>query len=147
MTLVELAVVIAIIGIVTMMAAPRFYNMISTLRARGAADQLVSDVAYTRLNAVRNGRTASLTISGGNSYSMVVENTDGSTFRTLRTVNVASSYPGTTLAGESGNGRIAFDSRGMLRSNSTSGVTVSRGGRSQRLLVNAVGRVIRDTIR
>jgi len=143
MTLIELAVVVAIIGVIAMIAMPRFYNMVSTLRARGAADQLATDIAYTRLNAVRNGRTASLTVNG-TQYTIAVENEDGTTFKSLRTVDLASTYSGTTVTVTGGNGRIAFDSRGMLRANSASEFAVIRGDRRQRLTVNAIGKVFRE---
>ena len=137
-------VVVIIVGLIAAMAVPRFTNYVSTLRVGGAANQIASDIAYTRMLAVREGRTASLTLSGTN-YSIVVENTDGSVRRTLRTVKVANTYSGTTLTGEGGNGRVAFDSRGMLKSNSTSAITMSRLGRRQRLTISAIGRVTRDT--
>jgi prepilin-type N-terminal cleavage/methylation domain-containing protein len=143
-TLVEMMVVVIIIGLVSAMAIPRFTNWVSALRVGGAANQIASDVAYTRMMAVREGHTASMTLSG-TTYTIVVENTDGSVRRTLRTVKVANTYSGTTVTGEGGNGRVAFDSRGMLKSNSTSAITMSRLGRSQRLTISAIGRVTRET--
>ncbi len=143
MTLVELAVVVVIAGVIIMLAIPRYLNLVSYLRSQGAANQLVSDIAYARMTALREGRTTSLTISS-TQYTIVVENSDQTVFKTLRTVDVASTYSGTTLTADGGNGRIAFDSRGMLRSNSTAGVTLARGSRSQHLALNATGRVIRD---
>jgi prepilin-type N-terminal cleavage/methylation domain-containing protein len=144
MTLIEIAVVVAIMGVLAVMAMPRFLNLVSYLRSQGAANQLVSDIAYTRMSALREGRTASLTISGTR-YTIVVENADATVFKTLRTVDLESSFSGTTLAADGGTGRIAFDSRGMLRSTSATGVTLARGGRSQHLSLNATGRLIRDT--
>jgi hypothetical protein len=119
-------------------------NWVSALRVGGAAGQLTADIAYTRMLAVREGRTAALTLSGTN-YTIVVENSDGSVRRTLRTVKVASTYAGTTVTGSGGNGRVAFDSRGLLKANSTSEITLSRLGRQQRLTISSIGRVIRET--
>jgi Tfp pilus assembly protein FimT len=143
-TLVELVVVVAIMGLISAMAIPRFTNYVAALRARGAANQLVSDIAYTRMMAVREGRTTSLT-AAANVYTIVVENTDGSVRRTLRTVRVQNSFAGTTLTGDAGNGRVAFDSRGVRTGNSTAGFTLARLGRSQHLTISAIGRVTRDT--
>jgi Tfp pilus assembly protein FimT len=137
-------VVVIIVGLIAAMAVPRFTNYVSTLRVGGAANQIASDIAYTRMTAVREGRTASLTVSG-TTYTIVVENTDGSVRRTLRTVKVANTYAGMTITGDGNNGRLAFDSRGVLKANSTGGVTLSRLGRSQHLTVSSIGRVIRDT--
>jgi Tfp pilus assembly protein FimT len=143
-TLVEIMVVVIIMGLISAMAIPRFANYVSSLRVGGAAGQLTADIAYTRMMAVREGRTASLTLTDS-SYVIAVENTDGSVFRALRTVMVQNTYAGTTLAGDGGNGRVAFDSRGLLRPNSTAAITVSRLGRSQRLAISGIGRVIRET--
>lgn len=142
-SLVEMMVVVIIIGIVAAMAVPRFTNWVSALRVDGAASQLAADIAYTRMMAVREGRTASLTLSGTD-YTIVTENPDGTVRRPLRTVKVANTYAGTTVTGEGGNGRVAFDSRGVLKSNSTSAITLARLGRSQRLRISAIGRVTRD---
>jgi type II secretion system protein H len=142
-SLVEMMVVVIIIGIVAAIAVPRFTNWVSALRVDGAASQIAADIAYTRMMAVREGRTASLTLSGTD-YIIATENTDGTVRRTLRTVKVANTYAGTTVTGAGGNGRVAFDSRGVLKANSTSAITLSRLGRSQRLNISAIGRVTRD---
>jgi len=43
---------------------------------------------------------------------------------------------------------VAFDSRGILKSaTSTTGITATRGDRSQRLGITLTGRVTRDTAR
>jgi prepilin-type N-terminal cleavage/methylation domain-containing protein len=142
-TLIEVMIVVAIIGLLSAMAFPRFTNWASALRAKGAANQTAADISYTRMAAVREGRTAALTVNG-NTYTITVENTDGTTFKTLRTVRIQDSYPGTTI-GTTGGTRIAFDSRGMRKDGSSSTVTLTRDGRSQRLQVSIIGRVIRDT--
>jgi type II secretion system protein H len=142
-SIIEIMVIVMIIGLLAAMAIPRFGNLAASLRSRGAADQIAADIAYTRMSAVREGRTAVLTVTG-NTYTMTVENTDGSTFKTLRTVRIRDSYTGATIA-TAGSARIAFDSRGMLKSGSATSVTVTSDSRSQRLLISLIGRVLRDT--
>jgi Tfp pilus assembly protein FimT len=139
----EIMIVVLVVGLVAAMAFPRFANLSSSLRSRGATNQLAADIGYTRMMAVREGHTASLTIAGNN-YTIAVENTDGSVRRTLRTVRIQDSFNGTTLAADGGNGRFAFDSRGVLKSNSGAGVTVTQGSRTQHITVTAIGRVTRD---
>jgi prepilin-type N-terminal cleavage/methylation domain-containing protein len=141
-TLMEIMIVVAIIGLLSAMAFPRFANWTSALRAKGAASQVAADIAYTRMTAVREGRTAVLTVNGNN-YTMTVENPDGTVFKTLRTVRVQDSYPGTTI-GTTGGTRIAFDSRGMRKDGSGSTLTLTRNDRSQTLQVTIIGRVVRD---
>jgi len=147
-TLMEMMVVVIIIGLLLASAGPRMYNYVSAMRAGSAASQLAADIAYARMMAVREGHTAVLTLTDATTYTITVENTDGTLFRTLRTERLANSFPGTTLAGDGGVGRVAFDSRGILKSaTSTTGITVTRGDRSQRLAITLTGRVTRDTAR
>jgi prepilin-type N-terminal cleavage/methylation domain-containing protein len=141
-TLVELSVVTAIIGILAVLALPRFFNYVSALRSSGAASQVTADITRARMTAVREGRTTSLTVNGTTGYTLAVENTDGSVNRTLRSVSLTSSYPGISIT--SSGGKISFDSRGLLKSG-TGTVTLKRGGRTQTLTINAVGRVRRES--
>lgn len=140
----EVMIVVVIIGIVAGIVVPRMYNYVSTLSAGGAASELAADIAYTRMTAVREGHTTSLTVTTPSVYTIQVENTDGSLLRSLRTVRFGVMYPGTTVAGEAGNGRVAFDSRGLLKNGSTTALTMTRGSRSQKLTISAIGRIIRE---
>jgi prepilin-type N-terminal cleavage/methylation domain-containing protein len=142
-SLLEVMMVIVIGGLLASMAIPRFANLTSAWRSMGATSQVAADIAYTRMMAVREGRTVSMTIAS-NVYTIVAENTDGSARRTLRTVRIQDNFPGTTLAVDGGVGRFAFDSRGVLKANSGTGITVARNSRSQHLAVTAIGRVTRD---
>jgi Tfp pilus assembly protein FimT len=145
-TLIELAIVVIIMGVLAALTIPRFSNFIAAIGARSAASEVVSDISTARMTAVREGRTTSLTVNGTSTgYTLVVENTDGSVLRTLRAVSLTSTYNGTTITGDNGNKRIAFDSRGLLKTGSTAGVTLKRGSRSQHLTISSIGRVIRDS--
>jgi Tfp pilus assembly protein FimT len=140
----EMMVVVIIIGLILAMAGPKMFNYVSAMSAGSATSQLSADIAYTRMMAVREGRTAVLTLTDATTYTITVENLDGSVFRTLRTVRLANNFPGTTLTGDGNVGRLAFDSRGILKANSATGVTVTRGERTQRLAITLIGRVTRD---
>jgi prepilin-type N-terminal cleavage/methylation domain-containing protein len=143
-TLMEMMVVVIIIGLLMAAAGPKMFNYVSARSTGSVANQLAADIAYTRMMAVREGRTAVLTLTTTTTYTITVENLDGSVFRTARTVRISDSFPGTTLAGDGGVARLAFDSRGILKANSATGVSVTRGERTQRLAVTLVGRVTRD---
>ncbi|HYJ78602.1 MAG TPA: GspH/FimT family pseudopilin [Longimicrobiaceae bacterium] len=139
-SLVELVVVVSLMGIVAMLAAPRFANLVSVLRTRGAMDQVAGDLAFTRMAAVRAGRTASLRFDGA-TYMVTLDN-GAVAYDTLRTMSFTREYPGVYLSSTSS--RIAFDSRGVLRDNAAQSVTIVRNGRIKTLRISSVGRIYRD---
>ncbi|MEO5734650.1 MAG: GspH/FimT family pseudopilin [Rubrivivax sp.] len=55
-TLIELMVVIAIAGVLLLLAAPSFRDMIQMQRLRGASAQFVTDMQFARSQAVAQGR-------------------------------------------------------------------------------------------
>lgn len=132
--------VVAIIGLVAAITGPRFANLVSALRSRGAADQLAADLAWSRMTAVREGRTVSVRFASTTQYSVTVDN-GAAILRTLRSRNLANDFPGTTVT--SSDARVAFDSRGLLRAG-TATVTVARGARTRTLRVSPVGRIYRE---
>lgn len=144
-TLVEMLLVLVIAGIMAALAGPSFVTWIRTITSRGAADQLATDLALARVQAVRNGQTASIRITDADTYVVTMDAADGSVARTLKTVHVADGQPGTTLAPAAG--RVAFDSRGLLRGglSTTQAITVSRGSVSRTVEISVVGRILRET--
>ncbi len=66
-SLVELIVVIIIVGIISVLAIPRWFGDTNTLSSE--TDRLVNTILYIQEMAVSNGKTAYLTIDGtANSY-------------------------------------------------------------------------------
>lgn len=58
----EMMIVIAVFGIMAMMAMPRWEAVLAHIRTRGAAARVAADLAYTRQIAARTGRRARLEI-------------------------------------------------------------------------------------
>jgi type IV fimbrial biogenesis protein FimT len=137
-TLPELMLVVAIMGIMAAMAGPRMFRWIQTVGQRGAANQVVADLQYARVQAVRQGQTVSLRIDNATTYRVTVDDGNGDAVRTLKTMNLGLSYRDAAL--DPASGRIAFDSRGMLRTD-LNGVTVARGDMSRTVNVSTVGRI------
>jgi len=74
-TLIELLVVIALLGILLGLAAPSFTDMIARQRVRSSADALVTDIAFTRSEAVARRqpvRIAFDTLDGADCYAIYV---------------------------------------------------------------------------
>lgn len=139
-TLAELLIVIVIVGIGSAIAVPRLSNFIRHLSARSAVSTVVSDLSLARIQAVREGRTVSVRVTGPSAYSVTVDQ-GVNIVRTLKTVNVAGSQKNVTLAPNPT--IISFDPRGMLRAGSGSEVRVVRGTLVDTVTISAVGRVYR----
>jgi type II secretion system protein H len=144
-TLTELLVVIVIMGLMAAMAGPRMVRWIQTIGQRGAFNQLMSDLALARIQAVRQGTTVSLRIVDNDTYRVTVDDATGASAKVLKQVDLGQMQKGATLAPDSG--RIAFDSRGVLRPDPVSTITqitLTRGPVSKRLRVTGVGRIELD---
>jgi prepilin-type N-terminal cleavage/methylation domain-containing protein len=67
-TLVELMVVVAVVAVVLMMAAPSFRDLIFKQRLMGTADQLMTDIQFARTEAASRQATTRMrfkTVNGG----------------------------------------------------------------------------------
>lgn len=78
-TLVELAIVVAIIGVMAALAVPRFAQASDRYRARLAADRIARDIAHTRARAMSLGASQTISFSEAQaSYTIVgMNNPDG----------------------------------------------------------------------
>lgn len=139
-TLIELMATLVVLGIVITLAAPRMEGVISYFRRTSAVDRIATDLAYARIMAVREGRTASLRITG-TTYTITVDTDAGGVLRTVKTVPLTADYTGVSVS--STQSRIAFDSRGMVRGGTGATIRVSHRGELDSLTVSPVGRVYR----
>ena len=138
-SLAEIMIVIVIIGLVLAMALPKLNGVVGESALRSAMNRLASDLTLTRLQAIRYGATASLTIAAdGKSYTVVVDPNGNA--KAVKTVRLSNDYPGLALSPVSSN--ISFDSRGMITSNVTQ-LKGTRGTRADSLFITGVGRIYR----
>lgn len=128
---------LALIGILTMIAAPRVSGMIGANRLERALDGLAADLTLTRIRAIRESRTAVLRIDASSRYVLYIDSGTGQAADTIKRVNVPSSYPGVTLTP----GTISFDSRGIMGDGAT--ITATQDGRTRTLSVTGIGRIYR----
>lgn len=144
MTLLELLAVLGIIIVAAAIGGPKMYRWAHVAGQKGAANQVVADLALARIQAVRQGQTVSMRVESSTGYRITVDDANGAEVREIKDVNLASLYRQTSLAQT---GRIAFDSRGMLRPTSTiTAVTINRGGVSRQITVTTVGRIVRGNV-
>lgn len=135
--------VLVLMGIMAAMAGPRLVNWARVVGQRGAVNELVADLSLARTQAVRQGQTVSLRVTSDTRYSVTVDDAAGNAARTLKQVNLASSYKGARLTRAAG--RVSFDSRGMYRANSNfADLGVRQGTTTRTVRISVVGRIYRD---
>jgi type II secretion system protein H len=139
-TLAELLTVIVIAGIIASIAVPRLSTFVRQLSARSAVSKLVSDLTLARTQAVREGRTVSLTVTGTGTYTVTVDQ-GADPDKVLKSVDVAGTQKNVSLTPNPTT--ISFDPRGMLRPGSGDRLVVTRGTITDIVSVSAVGRVYR----
>lgn len=132
--------VLVIMGIMAAMAGPRMARWIQTISQRSVANQLVADLGRARALAAREGATVSVRVLNTTTYQVTVDSASGTMIREVKRVNLTQMNRDTKFASPVGS-RIAFDSRGIFRVNSsTRELVVQRGTLSDTVRVTPVGR-------
>lgn len=67
-TLVETLIAIAVVGLVSLIAYPRFHEAMATTNLRSARTKVAALYAKTRAVAIESSRTATLRVEGGRAY-------------------------------------------------------------------------------
>lgn len=133
-TLVELVTVIAVAAILLALAIPSFSEQLARRRLEGVANELSTDLQYTRAQAVSENQPATLAIvSGGGSYTI----TQGGL--PLKTITLPT---GVTLTPSSVSA-VTFDPVRGTATVGNFGVAVASVGTSAnlQLITNLMGRV------
>lgn len=79
-TMTELLIVLAIVAILSAVAAPSFRNMIRDMSVRSAADELVAGLQFARSEAVRINQTTRFSLQG-RTWRVLNSTTGGATLR------------------------------------------------------------------
>lgn len=141
-SMMETLTVLTIIGILCAIAAPRFSGFVSASRVDRARDVLAADLNLARMQAIRRGRPSTVQIVGGNRYYVVVPRPNAALMDTIKRVELKRDYPGVTFSPVTAS--IGFDSRGLLRSGSTTNdVAAVQGTRRTALKITQLGGVYR----
>ncbi len=140
-TLAELLAVMAITGLVLAMAFPVMSGMIRANRITHAINRVTADLAYSRILAVRTGRTVTVApITGSSGYTITVNEAAGA--RIVRTVDFADDAPGAVLSLPGS--AVTFNSRGHLSVPGSAGtVRLTLGTRADSVKLFASGRTYR----
>jgi len=145
MTLLELMIVVAIIGITVAIVAPPFNTILEKQRIKGAAEAVLADLRWARAESIKRNVRVRVTFATGSNWSYTIN-----TFPALttsdgvlpKTVN-GSDFPSTTLKTPSFAGRVAYTTfdpiRGTNLNNGT--VTISSNNFSAGVKISTLGRV------
>jgi prepilin-type N-terminal cleavage/methylation domain-containing protein len=139
-TLIELSIVLLLIGIAVSLAAPAMGRYMARTRVERAIERVASDLAFTRIAAIRNGQPVELVFESGSQYSIRVP----STAATLRTVSLAEDMPGVAVTAPTADSRLEFDARGVLRSIGTGTLRATDGSVTESATLTLAGRVYRE---
>jgi len=141
-TLVEIMIVIAIIGIMTAIAAPNFMQYMKSKRLSGATMQLYVDLMNARMQAVSQNNRVIVALISNNSYQIIRDlNGNGvvDTGETGVTKSIHPDYSDVTFAPASSGFNPIFNSNGTGQTgtinvtssslSTTKTITISRDGR------------------
>lgn len=132
-TLIELIVAMAVLAIIAVVAAPAFGEYFATQRVKSAAEELLTDFQYARMESVQRNVTVALNMAGGG-YTI----TQGA--NTLKSVTLPSSSSvsaGSTVV-------ATFEpTRGTATLPNGGAVTLANSGTSRtlRVTISPIGRV------
>lgn len=149
-SLAEVLAVLAIAAIVLAIVAPRLHGWVVHLRTRAAVNRVATDLAYTRMLAVREGTRVRLVIepdptcpaptpgAAGHRYRIVVG--EG---REVRSVDLRGQGGRVCLASNRG-AEVPFNSRGLLVGHNNRTMVVREGTHAaDTLSLSILGRVLR----
>jgi len=129
LTLVELILCMAILGVLLAIASPLLAQFSTGYRLRAATRELATDLQFARLLAVKENRNFQV-ICGTNSYQVVRVN-DGFVAKAR---NFSADYPDVVLS----DSVVTFNSRGNAVAET---ITVSNFASSKNISVGSTGRV------
>jgi type IV fimbrial biogenesis protein FimT len=133
LTLIELLVTFVIVGVLATVAVPAVVEINAKMRVDGVAGELRTDLQYARTEALRLRETVNLTVNANGSGYTVSGAVSGTTLKTVSLPSGAALTAATTLG---------FDGmRGFASTTGLINVTASRTDASQRVSVDAAGRV------
>jgi prepilin-type N-terminal cleavage/methylation domain-containing protein len=136
-TLIEIITVVVIMGVVMMMALPKYGNMNDRNQIRSAKDGLAARISAARAAAVASGKPAIFSLLGDTMR--VTLRSDGVTTLKGADVNLRNQF-GVTMT--SGDASVVFDGRGMANQAAIK-IKFTRGSLNDSLCVSKLGLINR----
>lgn len=132
-TIVELMVTVAIVAVLASLAAPGFGQYFANQRVKGAAEELVNDLQFARMESVQKNATATVTFSASG-YAIVV---GGAPVKAVALANGSNVSAGATMV-------AAFDpvrATAVLTNGPNITLANSATSRTLRVSLSTMGRV------
>ena len=129
--MVELAVTIAIIAVISLVAIPNFLKYPPKMRLNGATRVLASDLMSARIDAVKLNKSVYLEYSNDQAYQVAYLG------NVLKSKSLTDEYQDVKISSDFG--KIQFDSRGA--STGTSTIQLQNASGSKNITINLAGRV------
>lgn len=146
MTLLELIIVVAILGIVSAIAAPNYMNYMADRRLKGAARTIMSDLMASRLSAVSRNHEFKVFFSGDQmTYTVLADTNNNGTADTgeaAEAKNIRNDYHDVAMTASA---NPIFSPRGTAPLGTTVTLTSLRTGARQCVMVGLSGRVKIDS--
>ncbi|HEX6942877.1 MAG TPA: GspH/FimT family pseudopilin [Gemmatimonadaceae bacterium] len=140
-TLTEMLIVVSVVGLLTLVAIPRFSGLVERNKLSAAREELAAAIATARAAAVQKGRTATLFLSGNQMWVTVVTSNAGATttivpvrsFSSLYNVSVTSTAP-----------TVTFDMRGFAnpRLAATGKFVISGASKKDSVCITTAGQIM-----
>jgi len=137
-SLVELIISIAILTIITTLAAPSFNRVIERKRAQGLAIAISTEMELMQAEAAKRNLNVTMTFSA-TGYTIAAIN--GGTTIPIKSITFATHYPGTSaVANFGGTLSYTFNPKLGRLTGAIGTVTITNGSSSLRISVNPLGR-------
>ncbi len=137
-SLIELIVSIAILTIITTLAAPSYVSSIERKRAQGLAVAISTEMEFIRAEAAKRNLNVTTTFSA-TGYTITAIN--GGTTIPVKSVTFATHYPGTSaVANFGGTLSYTFNPKLGRLTGAIGTVIITNGSSSLRISVNPLGR-------
>lgn len=138
-TMIELMVIVAIVGIMTVIGFVSLNSQLPHYRLNSAVRDLVSDLRWARSLAITSGEKVSLLLDPSNDrYHIEKASSPGTSINGIR--DYRKDYPGVDLVSSSGGDLMAFEPRGTT-GNWTSIILRNSFGEERRITIIATGRI------
>lgn len=136
-TLIELLMTLAVLGIITALAAPSLNSIFERRRAEGAANELAATLRYAKSEAIKRNANVVVRFKTGTDFCYGIaaascDCTSNNCDKVVRAQNAAM-----TLA--TGSASLTWASTGLPDAQNT--ITITSGGTSRQVVVNPIGRI------